>query len=800
MPPSLSRLIVRAAALACSLAASGSQAAELISVANSTSPLPPDGPGYGVTSRDGRFVAVVSEATNLVAGDDNGASDIFLVDRTSDERTLISQSGGTPANGASGAPAVSNDGRYVAFVSSATNLVPGDTNGVADVFRKDLVTGTLERLAGFGVATNSSPVLLEFSADASILTFMDAAANWVPGASTDQMLIRVRWDPRQVNAIATDFPMAYTVDVSADARCMVYATSGFPSRARLHVFLTGSEQWMDTPVGGGVPDGSTHSPQIDDACAHVAFVSDAANLLPEVAQSGHGYRRNIATGTLEWVSRREQPEPYSFGQTLSMSGDGRHLTLQRRRMSESGWTTAIWTEYRDMTLPFAVRADWLQSGYVGVADGGVTFEWTEDARAGDLNGYYDLHVSPAPGVRSQPVLGPASPTPALAANGDSQVAGMQSRSESADGRWVFFDSLASNLDAADTNAVREIFVRDRALQQTALAFSLPGANRPNGDSFLRDVSADGRYLLFRSCASNLVAGDDNGQCDLFLADRTGGTLQRVNLSSAGQQADGDSERTPAQVTDDGRYVVFESYATNLAPIGFGSPQVYVRDRASGTTTLALQAATPPNGNSRLLDLSGESGYLLVRNSAFDASPNCRVVGIDLGSGQRECPLRDDAGSVITGLAYATLSADGRFLAAVEDDASPAPVLHLWDRQQGRTRQFALPGQSSSYGDFALSANGRYLGILASGAHYISEERNVYRATIFDTVLGTWVYAPANAIPRVYSMSLGAAGDHAILSSAAIMDGSDLNGHVADVYRVSTTGDGVYGGGWQGGFE
>lgn len=786
-------------ALGWVLAASSIHAAELVSAAASPALLPPDGAGYGAKSRDGRFVAMVSEAANLVAGDSNSASDVFLVDRNTGARTLVSHSGGTTANGASGVPAVSNDGRYVAFVSFADNLVPGDTNGMADVFRKDLVTGTMERLASLGVVPNASPDYLEFSADASILTFFDVAANWVPGATSSRTLLRVHWNLQQVNAIATDFPMAYTVDVSGDGRCMVYSTSEFSSRARLHVFLTGSEQWVDTPVGGGVPDDSTDSPRIDDACAHVAFVSHAANLMPEVAQAGHAYRRNIGTGTLEWVSRREHPETYSFGQALSMSGDGRHLTLQRRLLSGSGRTSAIWTEYRDMTQPFAVRANWLQDGYVGVADGGVAFEWTENARAGDLNGYYDLHVSAAPGEVSQPVFGAAHPTPGLAANGDSQVAGVRARSASADGRWVFFDSLASNLDAADTNAVREIFVRDRTLQQTTPAILLPGAARPNGDSFLRDVSSDGRYLLFRSCASNLVPGDDNGQCDLFLADRTSATLERVNLGSAGQQADEDSQRSPAQVTDDGRYVVFESFASNLAPIGFGRPQVYVRDRTSATTTLALQSATPPNGSSFLLDLGEVGGYLLVRNNAFDASPDCRVVGIALGSGSRDCPVRDDAGAVIAGLQEATLSADGRFLAAIDYNASATPLLHIRDLQTGRTRQIPLPGLLASTGGHALSANGRYLGILSQGA-YISEGRSEYQATLFDTLLGNWVLAPADAIPRVHSFSLGAAGDHAILSTSEILDGTDLNGHVPDLYRVGITGEGLFGGGWQGGFE
>ena len=93
-------------------------------------------------SGDGRFVAFVSNATNLVAGDSNNVGDIFVHDRQTGATTRVSiNSSGGQANGASSDPAISADGRYVAFVSSATNLVTGDTNGVSDVFVHDRQTG-----------------------------------------------------------------------------------------------------------------------------------------------------------------------------------------------------------------------------------------------------------------------------------------------------------------------------------------------------------------------------------------------------------------------------------------------------------------------------------------------------------------------------------------------------------------------------------------------------------------------------------------------------------------------------------
>ena len=99
-------------------------------------------------SADGRYVAFESQATNLVPSDDNAAADIFIYDRQtgSTERVSVSLEGGDP-NGPSGHPALSADGRYVAFESQATNLVSGDHNSIVDIFIHDRQTGSTERVS-----------------------------------------------------------------------------------------------------------------------------------------------------------------------------------------------------------------------------------------------------------------------------------------------------------------------------------------------------------------------------------------------------------------------------------------------------------------------------------------------------------------------------------------------------------------------------------------------------------------------------------------------------------------------------
>jgi Tol biopolymer transport system component len=99
-------------------------------------------------SANGRYVGIVSDAPNLVSGDTNEASDVFVHDRQTGETTRVSISGsGSEGNGASGLAAISSDGRYIAFTSSASNLVPGDTNDTADVFIHDLRTGRTTRVS-----------------------------------------------------------------------------------------------------------------------------------------------------------------------------------------------------------------------------------------------------------------------------------------------------------------------------------------------------------------------------------------------------------------------------------------------------------------------------------------------------------------------------------------------------------------------------------------------------------------------------------------------------------------------------
>jgi Tol biopolymer transport system component len=154
---------------------------------------------------------------------------------------------------------------------------------------------------------------------------------------------------------------------------------------------------------------------------------------------------------------------------------------------------------------------------------------------------------------------------------------------SADGRYVVFSHGAWNLVPGDTNGIPDIFVHDLYNGTTERVSVDSGGLQANGESWSAWLSGEGRYVAFLSGASNLVSGDTNGSWDVFVRDRRLHTTERVNIGSVGLQADGLPARY-LNVSSDGRFVVFDSGATNLVPGGTGGwSQVYLRDRAGGTS-------------------------------------------------------------------------------------------------------------------------------------------------------------------------------------------------------------------------
>ncbi|MFQ5950107.1 MAG: hypothetical protein ACE5J1_05410, partial [Nitrospiria bacterium] len=164
-------------------------------------------------------------------------------------------------------------------------------------------------------------------------------------------------------------------------------------------------------------------------------------------------------------------------------------------------------------------------------------------------------------------------------NGDSF-----SPSLSDDGNFVAFYSYANNLVANDINDTEDVFVKDRSTGATIRVSVASNGTEGNDDSYDPAISGNGQYVAFRSLASNLVAGDTNESWDIFVHDLVNQTTERVSVATSGTEADNHSY-SPS-ISDDGRYVVFQSHAGNLVASGDANNRwdVFLHDRQTGTTS------------------------------------------------------------------------------------------------------------------------------------------------------------------------------------------------------------------------
>jgi Tol biopolymer transport system component len=391
---------------------------------------------YLSMSADGRFVAFVSDASNLVPGDTNGATDVFVRDRMARTTTRASvSSSGVQENADAESVAISADGRFVVFGSAATNLVLGDTNGATDVFVRDRQAGTTTRvsLGPGGVQADSDsghlPWSVAISANGRFVAFSSYARNLVSGGDTNQ---------------SSDI---FVRDRQAGTTTRVSVGQG-GVQANLHSF----------------------SPSISADGRFVAFYSEASNLV--------GVGRD--TNGVSDVFVRDRAAALTTRVSIATSG------LQGNK----------------------------QSGQVGVAISAngrfVAFE--ADANnlvGGDTNGYDDVFVRD----RVAPTT-----TRVNIATGGTQADGFSfSPSISVDGRYVAFTSWAYTLVPGVQRGVPKIFVRDRVTSTTTRE-SIATADAHSGQKGVA-ISADGHFVAFQSYATNLVSGDTNGVSDVFVRER-----------------------------------------------------------------------------------------------------------------------------------------------------------------------------------------------------------------------------------------------------------------------------------------
>lgn len=190
-----------------------------------------------------------------------------------------------------------------------------------------------------------------------------------------------------------------------------------------------------------------------------------------------------------------------------------------------------------------------------------------------------------------------------------------SPSLSDNGRYVAFYSYADNLVPSDNNGVEDVFVKDRQTGGIVMASVANDGTPGNGPSYKPIMSGNGGFVVYRSKASNLVANDTNKHWDIFVHDLTLGTTERVSVASSGTEANHDS--LEADISDDGRFVVFRSNASNLVPADTNQRfDIFVHDRQTGQTE---RVSLPPSGeadnNSYSPVISGDGNWIVFESDA-----------------------------------------------------------------------------------------------------------------------------------------------------------------------------------------
>ena len=394
---------------------------------------------------------------------------MFRKDLVTGEVVRVSTgAGGEQANDASTSASVSADGRYVVFVSGATNLVAGDTNASPDVFRKDLATGTIERPSQSGNGTLSNGVSFErvISADGSFVIFASDATNLVAGDVNNQIDL-------------------FKKDLATGAIELV-------SRANDAAHSQGN--------------GGSFGARISADGRYIVFESGSTNLVDnDTNDSFDVFRKELATGDIVRVSTASDGTQGNGGGTgAQISADGRFVVFESN---------------------------------------------SDELVAGDVNQVPDIFLKDlvTGKIELVSVAGNAAKT-----QGNNGSFGAQL---SPDGRYVLFSSFASNFQAGDTDNAADVFRKDLIPGKlVCLSTSLrevQGKVEGDGKSSAATISADGRYVFFSSAATNLVVGDTNTLFDIFRKDLLTGDVLRLSTASDGAQSQGSTGDHPAMGSADG---------------------------------------------------------------------------------------------------------------------------------------------------------------------------------------------------------------------------------------------------------
>jgi photosystem II stability/assembly factor-like uncharacterized protein/6-phosphogluconolactonase (cycloisomerase 2 family) len=316
--------------------------------------------------------------------------------------------------------------------------------------------------------------------------------------------------------------------------------------------------------------------------------------------------------------------------------------------------------------------------------------------------------------------------------GDLGDSGSYAPSISEDNRYIAFQSSAANLVVDDTNDSNDVFVYDRTLD-TIERVSVNDEGE-EGDDYAQSpiISANGRYVAFESDATNLVADDTNDSNDVFVYDRDTDTIERISINDEG--AEGDSSSSAPAISSDGRYVAFQSSATNLvADDTNGSNDVFVYDRTLDTIERVSvdDEGTEGDDGSYSSTLSADGRYVAFESDATNLFVDDENGGLDSFVYDRDTDSIERIGVDGDGTGNPYISADGRYVLFqyyVDDDSGERTDIYRYDREEDEllfVTEGALEGGEVNYSTTAgaLSEDGLVLTFSSSADNLVSGDTN-----------------------------------------------------------------------------
>jgi Tol biopolymer transport system component len=413
-----------------------------------------------------------------------------------------------------------------------------------------------------------------------------------PGPSAQTELIS-----QAVGGTATGSSLSLAPSVTPNGRWVAFASeaedllpAGVDHNAAADIYLvdrnTGAVERISVDTQGGDPDATSLTPRVSRTARQVAFLSDASDLVPgDTNGFTDAFVRDRILGTTTRVSVGPGGVQANLPSLeLSLSGDGQRVAF--------------------MSVAGNLLAD---------ASGGT---------GGDTNGQPDVFV--------HDLLTGLTRRVSVASDGTEGNAESRAPAISQDGRYVAFESRATNFVTPDANNAWDIFVHDLVSGRTTRASNAQGGGQANSSSLAPSISANGSRVAFFSAATNLVSGDLNYDDDVFVLDLRSGITLLASADSAGVQ--GDDGSSNASISPDGRFVAFDSEAQNLAPVPGGqlvTRRVFLKNLLTGELIDAGVApdGSPGNGVAGVPSVS-RSGRVL----AFQSDATNLVVQADLNRG------------------------------------------------------------------------------------------------------------------------------------------------------------------------